>query len=70
LGNKNLCPKCGLPKKSSKKSKMYRKLVNQTANLPDLEFLRPILKETKNYCDECWKAEVMPVAKRSIEYDL
>jgi len=59
---KNRCPKCGKEFKLSKRDRTLRRLVALNAKLfPALEIA---CEEAKDYCNECWKAHVKPVAEK------
>jgi len=58
----NECPKCGKEYNPSRKDKSLRKMVSlQSMMFPAL---KEVCRKAKDYCNECWKAEVDPAARK------
>ncbi|MHA1829051.1 MAG: hypothetical protein ACTSX6_10450 [Candidatus Heimdallarchaeaceae archaeon] len=63
--NNDVCPKCGKKKEISSRDYFLRQIVSLLSSVfPDL---RDICKEAKDYCNDCWKNEVFPIAKNIAE---
>jgi len=55
------CPRCGKEFELSFRDKQLRKLVSLNARF--FPVLKVACEEAKDYCNECWKERVKPIAE-------
>ena len=58
-----ICENCDEAYKLSKQDKILRKIVSVQSRMFPL--LKDVVKEAENYCNDCWKAHVKPMAEAS-----
>ena len=57
----NKCENCGVEYELSRQDKLLRKVVSIQSRMFPL--LKDVVEEAKNYCNDCWKAKVKPMAE-------